>query len=91
MRMLTVSHTGILLMAVLVISITVGSGAMHTADATRTAGFYFCNVFTTHPECTGWRNIPIMDNFWFCEYVDLPSMCKYKPDPQKQILSQFDD
>ena len=45
----------------------------------------FCGQFTTHPECTGWRNIPITDNHWFCEYVDLPSVCQNPPNPQKEI------
>lgn len=51
-----------------------------------TAGKYFCNAFPTHPECTGWRVEPISDNFWFCQYVDLPTMCDNPPDPDKQII-----
>ena len=66
-------------------------GNAHTAEAIVTSSSNFCNQFTTHPECTGWRTIPIVDNYWFCEYVDLPSMCKYKPDPQKQILPKAAD
>jgi len=57
------------------------------ADATVTASVNFCKVFHTNPECTGWRVEPISDNFWFCEYVDLPTMCKNLPDPQKQIVA----
>ena len=51
-----------------------------------TASENFCEQFPTHPECTGWRKIPVMDNFWFCEYVDLPSVCKNPPNPQKEIF-----
>ncbi len=50
-----------------------------------TASKNFCGQFSTHPECTGWRKIPVMDNFWFCEYIDLPSVCKNPPNPQKEI------
>lgn len=92
MRVTATSHARILLlMAVLAISVTAGSGTMNAADAAITGSLYFCSVFTTHSECTGWRNIPIADNFWFCEYVDLPTMCKHKPDLQKQVLPQFAD
>ncbi len=55
------------------------------ADAAVTASKNFCEAFPTFPECTGWRVEPINDNFWFCAYVDLPTMCKNLPDPQKQI------
>ena len=55
------------------------------AEAAVTAGKNFCAAFPTYSECTGWRVEPIHDNFWFCEYVDLPTMCKNPPDPQKQI------
>ncbi len=51
-----------------------------------TASKNFCGQFPTHPECTGWRTIPVVDNFWFCEYVDLPSVCKNPPNPQKEIF-----
>ena len=60
-------------------------GNVHFADAIVTGSSNFCSKFYTHPECSGWRTIPVMDNYWFCEYVDLPNMCKYKPDPLKQI------
>ena len=46
----------------------------------------FCNQFPTFPECSGWRTEPIYDNFWFCQYVDLPAMCNNPPDPQKEII-----
>lgn len=55
-----------------------------------TASSNFCKAFPTHPECTGWRVEPISDNFWFCEYVHLPSMCNNPPDLQKQIISRTD-
>jgi len=55
------------------------------AEATITASKNFCESFPTFSECTGWRVEPIYDNFWFCAYVDLPTMCKNPPDPQKQI------
>jgi len=54
-------------------------------EAAVTASENFCEAFSTFPECTGWRVQPIHDNFWFCAYVDLPTMCKNPPDPQKQI------
>lgn len=55
------------------------------AEAAVTASANFCEAFPTYPECTGWRVEPIQDNFWFCTYVDLPTMCKNPPDSQKQI------
>ena len=55
------------------------------AEAAVTASANFCEAFPTNSECTGWRVEPIYDNFWFCTYVDLPTMCKNAPDPQKQI------
>jgi len=55
------------------------------AEAAVTASDNFCESFPTHPECAGWRIEPINDNFWFCMYIDLPTMCKNPPDPQKQI------
>lgn len=55
------------------------------AEAAVTASKDFCESFPTYSECTGWRVIPIYDNFWFCAYVDLPTMCNNPPDPQKQI------
>lgn len=55
------------------------------AEAAVTASNNFCNAFPTSSECTGWRVEPIDDNFWFCAYVDLPTMCKNPPNPQKQI------
>ena len=45
----------------------------------------YCSQFPTFPECTGWRVEPISDNFWFCEYVNLPSMCNNPPNPEKEI------
>jgi len=53
------------------------------AEAAVTASENFCNTFPTFPECTGWRVEPIYDNSWFCAYVDLPTICKNPPDPQK--------
>jgi hypothetical protein len=55
------------------------------AEAAVTASENFCEAFPTYPECTGWRVESIYDNFWFCAYVDLPTICKNPPDPQKQI------
>lgn len=55
------------------------------AEAAVTASSNFCEAFPTYSECTGWRVTPINDNFWFCEYVDLPTVCNDPPDPQKQI------
>lgn len=55
------------------------------AEAAITGSENFCEAFPTYPECTGWRVEPINDNFWFCAYVDLPTVCKNPPDPQKQI------
>jgi len=75
----------LLLIAVMFTSIpSLGSVAFGSV----TAGSEFCSAFPTHPECTGWRVEPINDNFWFCEYVELPSMCNNPPDPQKQITSR---
>jgi len=71
-----------LLIIVYVFFIFAGFGL---AEATVTASENFCESFPTFPECTGWRVTPIHDNFWFCAYVDLPTMCKNPPDPQKQI------
>ena len=51
-----------------------------------TGSFNYCNQFPTYPECTGWRVEPINDNFWFCEYVNLPTMCNNPPDPKKEIV-----
>ena len=76
-----------LLAAIMLTMITVTiSTNTENAYGIITASENFCGQFPTHPECTGWRNIPVMDNFWFCEYVDLPSACKNPPNPQKEIL-----
>ena len=58
-----------------------------SAEGSVTASENYCEQFPTFPECTGWRTIPISDNFWFCEYVDLPTMCKNPPDPKKQTIT----
>lgn len=71
----------------LVAALLIITGSFGLAEAAVTAGKHFCSSFPTNPECTGWRVQPIYDNFWFCEYVDLPSLCKYLPNPQKQITS----
>jgi hypothetical protein len=60
-------------------------------EGAATGGKFFCEQFPTYPECTGWRVEPIYDNYWFCEYVDLPTMCKFKPDPKKQIFPMESD
>ena len=79
-----------LLSLLLIIGIFAGfPGFSHDAFGAATAGDNFCNVFPTHPECTGYRVEPIYDNFWFCQYVDLPSMCNNSPDPQKQIITRI--
>ena len=51
----------------------------------------YCNQFPTYPECTGWRVEPITDNFWFCAYVNLPTVCGNPPDPKKEIVSRTGD
>lgn len=56
------------------------------SDAAITGSANFCSQFPTYPECTGWRVEPVNDNFWFCEYVDLPKLCNNPPNPQKQIM-----
>ena len=61
------------------------SDLVYDAFGAATAGSNFCSAFPTHPECTGWRVEPIYDNFWFCQYVDLSTVCNNPPDPQKQI------
>ena len=79
-----------LLQLLFIIGIFAGfSGFNHDAFGAATAGDNFCNAFPTHPECTGYRVEPISDNFWFCQYVDLPAMCDNPPDPQKQIVTRI--
>lgn len=68
--------------------LTAFSGFSPNAFGAATAGDNFCSAFPTHPECTGYRVEAIYDNFWFCQYVDLPSMCNNSPDPQKQIVTR---
>ncbi|MDH3677976.1 MAG: hypothetical protein OEQ12_06720, partial [Nitrosopumilus sp.] len=81
------SHLFLLL---LIIGIFAGfSGFNSNAFGASTAGDNFCSAFPTHPECTGYRVEPIYDNFWFCQYVDLPAMCNNPPDPQKQIVTRI--
>lgn len=72
----------ILLIGVMLVSV---SNMTSPAFAAVTGSTNFCNQFPTYPECTGWRVEPISDNFWFCEYVSLPSMCNNPPDPKKEI------
>ncbi len=74
--------TSSLLIIIYIFFIFTGFGLV---EAAVTASENFCEAFPTFPECTGWRVDPIDDNFWFCAYVDLPTMCKNPPDPQKQI------
>ena len=73
----------------IILVLVLGSYAMFSnipqAEGLVTGGKFFCEAFPTYPECTGWRVEPIFDNYWFCEYLDLPTMCKFKPNPQKQI------
>ena len=59
-----------------------------SVDAYKTAGANFCEAFPLFPDCVGWRTDPISDsfNYWFCDYVDLSSLCENKPDPEKQIM-----
>jgi len=70
---------------ILIASIFLTFASFGFAEAAVTASKNFCESFPTYSECTGWRTEPIRDNFWFCEYVDLPSMCNNSPDSQKQI------
>lgn len=74
----------ILLLSLVTASFAIAPDINGVAFGAVTAGSNFCNAFPTHPECTGWRDEPIYDNFWFCKYVDLPTMCNNPPDPQKQ-------
>ncbi len=67
------------------------NGINNIAFGAVTGGSNFCSAFPTHPECTGWRIDPIHDNFWFCEYVDLPTLCNNPPDPQKKIIPRTDN
>lgn len=78
-----------LLLLLLIGSLTGFTGLYHDAFGAATAGDNFCNAFPTHPECTGYRVEPISDNFWFCQYVDLPTMCDNPPDSQKQIVTRI--
>ena len=73
------------LLVIVMISLVISTNAGN-AYGSITASENFCGQFPTHPECTGWRKIPITDNFWFCEYVDLPSVCNNPPNPQKEIF-----
>ena len=57
----------------------------NSADGTKTSSYNFCTAFPGFPECAGWRTEPISDNYWFCEYVDLKTLCKNLPNPGKQI------
>ena len=81
----TVALSSLLIMMFTIVTITIST---NTEDAygSITASENFCGQFPTHPECTGWRKLPVMDNFWFCEYANLPSVCKNLPHPQKEIL-----
>ena len=79
-----------LLLLLLIIGIFAGfSSFNHDAFGAATAGDNFCSAFPTHPECAGYRVEAIYDNFWFCQYVDLPAMCNNPPDPQKQIVTRI--
>jgi hypothetical protein len=79
-----------LFLLLLIIGIFAGfSGFNSNAFGAATAGDNFCSAFPTHPECTGYRVEAIYDNFWFCQYVDLPAMCDNPPDPQKQIVTRI--
>ena len=75
----------------MILSVFVVVSTNISVDGAITSSTNYCEQFPTFPECTGWRTIPITDNFWFCEYVDLPTMCKNPPDPQKQIVTQKAD
>lgn len=36
-----------------------------SVDAAKTGSYNFCTQFPAYPECTGWRNEAITDNYWF--------------------------
>ena len=76
----------LLLIVVIIVGGTFVFAPVGDALGAVTGSANFCSQFPTYPECTGWRSEPISDNFWFCEYVHLPSMCNNPPDPQKQIV-----
>ena len=78
-----------ILSTILVLTV-VGLGVT-SADAQKTSGYNFCKAFPAFPECSGWRTEAITDNYWFCEYVFLSSLCTNPPDPQKQITLRDND
>ena len=55
------------------------------AEATKTGSYNFCVQLPAFPECSGWRTESVLDNYWFCKYVDLKNYCNKSPDPDKQI------
>ncbi len=78
----------LILLLVIIGSLAIIPNMNDVALGAVTASANYCSAFPTYPECTGWRSEPISDNFWFCEYVDLPTMCNNPPDPQKQISAK---
>jgi len=65
----------------------------YPAEGIRTGSYNFCKAFPLFPECVGWRTDPISDpfNYWFCDYVDLPTLCENKPTSTKQIMLRNQD
>ena len=57
----------------------------------KTGSYNFCEVFPAFPECGGWRNNPLSDNFWYCDYVYLENFCNNPPSPEKQLTIRSED
>ena len=68
-----------------------GTIAFDYADAAKTGSYNFCTQLPAYPECAGWRSESILDNHWFCEYVDLKNYCKNSPEPNKEIPIRIDE
>ena len=66
----------------IVVTITIG---FDYAEASKTGSYNFCVQLPAFPECSGWRTESVLDNYWFCKYVDLKNYCSNLPDPDKQI------
>ena len=54
-------------------------------EAAKTGSYNFCAQLPAYPECAGWRTESVLDNYWFCKYVDLKNYCNNSPDEDKQI------